>query len=47
MSLTFGLFTQVSGSGPLGPLVHVDCSVLTLNGKPLTAPPSQRKEIEL
>ena len=22
MSLTFGLFTQVSGSGPLGPLVH-------------------------
>ena len=24
MSLTFGLFTQVSGSGPLGPLVHVN-----------------------
>ena len=23
MSLTFGLFTQVSGSGPLGPLVVV------------------------
>ena len=23
MSLTFGLFTQVSGSGPLGPLVNV------------------------
>ena len=23
MSLTFGLFTQVSGSGPLGPLVSV------------------------
>ena len=22
MSLTFGLFTQVSGSGPLGPLVQ-------------------------
>ena len=22
MSLTFGLFTQVSGSGPLGPLVR-------------------------
>ena len=22
MSLTFGLFTQVSGSGPLGPLVY-------------------------
>ena len=25
MSLTFGLFTQVSGSGPLGPLV---CSIV-------------------
>ena len=24
MSLPFGLFTQVSGSGPLGPLVDVD-----------------------
>ena len=23
MSLSFGLFTQVSGSGPLGPLVFV------------------------
>ena len=23
MSLTFGLFTQVSGSGPLGPLVWI------------------------
>ena len=23
MSLTFGLFTQVSGSGPLGPLVSL------------------------
>ena len=23
MSLTFGLFSQVSGSGPLGPLVFV------------------------
>ena len=23
MSLTFGMFTQVSGSGPLGPLVYV------------------------
>ena len=23
MSLTFGLFTQVSGSGPLGPLVFL------------------------
>ena len=29
------------------PIFHVDCSVLTFNGKPLTAPPSQRKEIEL
>ena len=27
MSLTFGLFTQVSGSGPLGPLV---CLLATL-----------------
>ena len=25
MSLTFGLFTQVSGSGPLGPLVYMIC----------------------
>ena len=24
MSLTFGLFTQVSGSGPLGPLVGIN-----------------------
>ena len=24
-SLTFGLFTQVSGSGPLGPLVYGNC----------------------
>ena len=23
MNLTFGLFTQVSGSGPLGPLVEI------------------------
>ena len=23
MSLTFGLFSQVSGSGPLGPLVKI------------------------
>ena len=29
MSLTFGLFTQVSGSGPLGPLV-TNASVFTL-----------------
>ena len=26
MSLTFGLFTQVRGSGPLGPLVCFDLS---------------------
>ena len=26
MSLTFGLFTQVSGSGPLGPLVYIWCN---------------------
>ena len=25
MSLTFGLFNQVSGLGPLGPLVYVYC----------------------
>ena len=31
MSLTFGLFTQVSGSGPLGPLV----SPLKSSGKKL------------
>ena len=36
MSLTFGLFTQVSGSGPLGPLVFsfffslLDCRSLFL-----------------
>ena len=32
MSLTFGLFTQVSGSGPLGPLVFFffDCLLLSL-----------------
>ena len=28
MSLTFGLFTQVSGSGPLGPLVLIFCQKL-------------------
>ena len=31
MSLTFGLFTQVSGSGPLGPLVfliHIENGIL-------------------
>ena len=29
MSLTFGLFTQVSGSGPLGPLVIFHCELMT------------------
>ena len=28
MSLTFGLFTQVSGSGPLGPLVSIGISFI-------------------
>ena len=28
MSLTFGLFIQVSGSGPLGPLVFVPVKVI-------------------
>ena len=31
MSLTFGLFTQVSGSGPLGPLVYVNQTDSVLN----------------
>ena len=38
MSLTFGLFTQVSGSGPLGPLVrkkwvfeHLRCRIFRVN----------------
>ena len=30
MSLTFGLFTQVSGSGPLGPLVLQNLAILTI-----------------
>ena len=30
MSLTFGLFTQVSGSGPLGPLVSFVSTVSIL-----------------
>ena len=32
MSLPFGLFTQVSGSGPLGPLV---CILISVNIKVL------------
>ena len=31
MSLTFGLFTQVRGSGPLGPLVCV-CACVCVGG---------------
>ena len=31
MSLTFGLFTQVSGSGPLGPLVLKTTTVISLD----------------
>ena len=31
MSLTFGLFTQVSGSGPLGPLVNILFTKSTFN----------------
>ena len=31
MSLTFGLFTQVSGSGPLGPLVFFFFSNLAVS----------------
>ena len=33
MSLTFGLFTQVSGSGPLGPLVFFKYSISTIDVK--------------
>ena len=32
MSLTFGLFTQVSGSGPLGPLVLALEAFFSLEG---------------
>ena len=31
MSLTFGLFSQVSGSGPLDPLVHDSTCYLYVN----------------
>ena len=31
MSLTFGLFTQMSGSGPLGPLVFFAFGALMVN----------------
>ena len=33
MSLTFGLFTQVSGSGPLGPLVSANCGTTPTSNK--------------
>ena len=36
MSLTFGLFTQVSGSGPLGPLVYVMGKALSGYPVPVT-----------
>ena len=35
MSLTFGLFTQVSGSGPLGPLVLIEKVLHTKNREAL------------
>ena len=35
MSLTFGLFTQMSGSGPLGPLVIFACFELSAEFKNL------------
>ena len=31
MSLTFGLFTQVSGLGPLGPLVYLNKAKMASN----------------
>ena len=34
MSLTFGLFTQVSGSGPLGPLVDNLTPILIIAMEP-------------
>ena len=37
MSLTFGLLTQVSGSGPLGPLVFTTLFMLCLHDKKLNA----------
>ena len=41
MSLTFGLFTQVSGSGPLGPLV---CSFETVFPSVSDRLPKREKE---
>ena len=35
MSLTFGLFTQVSDSGPLGPLVFVYIRFMSWDGFPM------------
>ena len=36
MSLTFGLFTWVSGLGPLGPLVSFEVGIFSvINGVPL------------
>ena len=47
MSLTFGLFTQVSGSGPLGPLVLNSFYVSegTLGGILKSHPPSLSRSI--
>ena len=40
MSLTFGLFTQVSGSGPLGPLV-------SFHNNPKNLDPSYKMDLDL
>ena len=40
MSLTFGLFTQVSGSGPLGPLV-------SFQNNPKNLDPSYKMDLDL
>ena len=39
MSLTFGLFTQVSGLGPLGPLVCIKVTrrSISMNGNGVTS----------
>ena len=36
MSLAFGLFTQVSGSGPLGPLVYLAKTIYDLESEKIT-----------
>ena len=42
MSLTFGLFTQVSGSGPLGPLVET-ISLMFFSVKTYAVTPHQKR----